>query len=67
MTIPTAFESVGHIAHLNLRNEHAPYRHTIAQVRIVQLLHLDALIGWFAALLHWLIFELGLCLLCGVW
>jgi tRNA G37 N-methylase Trm5 len=33
MTIPTAFESVGHIAHLNLRNEYAPYRHTIAQVR----------------------------------
>ncbi|KAG0574598.1 hypothetical protein KC19_VG275300, partial [Ceratodon purpureus] len=32
MTIPTAFESVGHIAHLNLRNEHTPYRHTIAQI-----------------------------------
>lgn len=32
MTIPTAFETVGHIAHLNLRNEHAPYRHTIAQI-----------------------------------
>ncbi|XP_024397999.1 tRNA (guanine(37)-N(1))-methyltransferase 1 isoform X2 [Physcomitrium patens] len=32
MTTPTAFETVGHIAHLNLRNEHIPYRHAIAQI-----------------------------------
>jgi len=32
MTIPSAFESVGHIAHLNLRNEHLPFRHVIAQI-----------------------------------
>ena len=29
---PTAFESIGHIAHLNLRPEHAPYKHAIGQV-----------------------------------
>lgn len=32
MTVPTAYESVGHIAHLNLREEHLPFRHIIAQV-----------------------------------
>ena len=32
VVVPTAFESIGHIAHLNLRPEHAPYRHAIGQV-----------------------------------
>ncbi|MQL92283.1 hypothetical protein Taro_024906 [Colocasia esculenta] len=30
--VPTAFETVGHIAHLNLRDEHLPYKKLIAQV-----------------------------------
>ncbi|KAK9092281.1 hypothetical protein Syun_027192 [Stephania yunnanensis] len=32
MTVPAAFETVGHIAHLNLRDEHIPYKKLIAQV-----------------------------------
>ncbi|KAF7112983.1 hypothetical protein RHSIM_RhsimUnG0172700 [Rhododendron simsii] len=30
--VPSAFETVGHIAHLNLRNEHFPYKKLIAKV-----------------------------------
>ncbi len=30
--VPTSFESVGHIAHLNLRDELLPYKHVIGQV-----------------------------------
>ncbi|XP_022735309.1 tRNA (guanine(37)-N1)-methyltransferase 1-like [Durio zibethinus] len=30
--IPSAFETVGHIAHLNLRDEHIPYKNVIAKV-----------------------------------
>ncbi|KAI6690434.1 hypothetical protein NL676_027262 [Syzygium grande] len=32
MIVPSAFETVGHIAHLNLREEHAPYKKLIAKV-----------------------------------
>ncbi|XP_010268910.1 PREDICTED: tRNA (guanine(37)-N1)-methyltransferase 1 isoform X2 [Nelumbo nucifera] len=32
MIVPTAFETVGHIAHLNLRDDHLPYKKLIAQV-----------------------------------
>ena len=30
--VPTSFESVGHIAHLNLKDELLPYKHIIGQV-----------------------------------
>ncbi|KAJ0983624.1 hypothetical protein J5N97_011879 [Dioscorea zingiberensis] len=32
MVVPTGFETVKHIAHLNLRDEHLPYKNLIAQV-----------------------------------
>ncbi|KAI3988163.1 hypothetical protein MKX01_011952 [Papaver californicum] len=30
--VPSSFETIGHIAHLNLRDEHLPYKKLIAQV-----------------------------------
>lgn len=32
MIVPSAFETVGHIAHLNLRDEHLQYKNLIAKV-----------------------------------
>lgn len=32
MEIPSSFETIGHIAHLNLRDEQLPHKHLIAQV-----------------------------------
>jgi len=30
--VPSSFESVGHIAHLNIRDELLPYKHVVGQV-----------------------------------
>lgn len=30
--VPSAFETVGHIIHLNLKEEHLPYKNLIAKV-----------------------------------
>ncbi len=32
MDPPSAFETVGHIAHLNLRDEHQPFKYLIGQI-----------------------------------
>ena len=36
MEIPSAFETVGHIAHLNLREEQLPFKKVIGQARCVR-------------------------------
>merc|ERR1711903_73472 len=30
--VPSSFETIGHVAHLNLRDEHLPFKHVIGQV-----------------------------------
>lgn len=37
VTVPTSFETVGHIAHLNLRDEHMPYKGVIGRVMVDKL------------------------------
>ena len=32
LEVPCSFETVGHIAHLNLRDELLPYKHLVGQV-----------------------------------
>lgn len=37
VTVPTAYESVGHVVHLNLRPEQLPHRHLIGEVLLDKL------------------------------
>ena len=32
MDLPTSFETIGHVAHVNLRNEYEPFKYKIAQI-----------------------------------
>jgi tRNA (guanine37-N1)-methyltransferase len=41
---PAAFETIGHIAHLNLRERHLPYRHVIGQVLLETLPAIETVI-----------------------
>jgi len=36
IVIPSSFETIGHIAHLNLQDEHAPYKHLIGEAIILK-------------------------------
>lgn len=37
VVVPSAFETVGHIVHLNLREEHLPHKMLIAKVLILEI------------------------------
>jgi hypothetical protein len=45
VTVPTAFETIGHIAHVNLREEHLPYKHLIGEVFLDKNLHVHTVIN----------------------
>lgn len=37
LTVPTSFETIGHIAHMNLRSEHAPWKKVIGEILLEKL------------------------------
>jgi tRNA (guanine37-N1)-methyltransferase len=41
---PTSFEKIGHIAHMNLRDEYLPYKQIIGQVIIDKNAHIDVVV-----------------------
>ncbi len=45
LELPSAFESVGHIAHLNLRNELLPYKHAIGEAMLAKLKHVKTVVN----------------------
>jgi tRNA (guanine37-N1)-methyltransferase len=45
LELPSAYESVGHIAHLNLRKELLPYRHAIGQALLAKLKHVKTVVN----------------------
>ncbi|TPX36420.1 hypothetical protein SeMB42_g07084 [Synchytrium endobioticum] len=44
LEVPSSFESVGHIAHFNLRDEYLPYRHLLGQVLLDKASHLRTVV-----------------------
>lgn len=48
--VTSAFESVGHIAHMNLRDEHHPYRQMIGQVILDKNKHIKTVVNKLASI-----------------
>jgi tRNA (guanine37-N1)-methyltransferase len=45
LELPSAYEAVGHIAHLNLRNELLPYKHAIGQALLAKLKQIKTVVN----------------------
>jgi len=45
VTVPTGFQQIGHIAHLNLKEEHFPFKHLIAQVILLKSAHIKTVVN----------------------
>ena len=45
LELPSAYEAVGHIAHLNLRKELLPYKHAIGQAMLAKLSHVKTVVN----------------------
>ena len=48
--MPSSFETVGHIAHLNIRDELIPYKHLIGQVILDKNLNIRTVVNKVCAL-----------------
>ena len=45
MVVPTAYETAGHIAHMNLRDEQLPYKQVIGEVLLEKLAHIKTVVN----------------------
>jgi tRNA (guanine37-N1)-methyltransferase len=50
--IPTSFETIGHIAHVNLREQHMPYKHIIGQVLLDKIDHIKTVVNKIGKIHH---------------
>ncbi len=62
--LPTAYEAVGHIAHLNLRKELLPYKHAIGQALLAKLKQIKTVVNKLSTIHEvYRTFDMEVCLL----